>query len=237
MKTAADIIKEFHDAPTDQEASAIISDMDRSQPRAASGRWDPSPDEKALYIKVFHACGQRLMRIAMSAPDCPPDASQNLNGKDLTGEDFSGVDLTGSTLIGADFSGSNLDGANISNCRYDESTIWPTGFSYKTSGALGPGADLRRNDLIGVNLSGRKLSGADLSGLDLRGRVRGNLVNTDLSGADLINTNLEGANLRGANLQNACLAGANMKGADLSGANLHGIIDTENTIWPDGFDD
>ena len=101
-----------------------------------------------------------------------------------------------------------------------------------TSYSIGPGADLRfenldEADLSLANLSGAllrdsdlfkaNLNGADLSGADLRGV---NFREANLSEADLSAANLEDATLFRANLTEANLTGANLSGADIDEANL-----------------
>ena len=101
-----------------------------------------------------------------------------------------------------------------------------------TSYSIGPGADLRfenlnEADLSLANLSGAllrdsdlfkaNLNGADLSGADLRGV---NFREANLSEADLSAANLEDAGLFRANLTEANLTGANLSGADIDEANL-----------------
>ena len=98
--------------------------------------------------------------------------------------------------------------------------------------SIGPGADLRfenlnEADLSLANLSGAllrdsdlfkaNLNGADLSGADLRGV---NFREANLSEADLSAANLEDAGLFRANLTEANLTGANLSGADIDEANL-----------------
>ena len=98
--------------------------------------------------------------------------------------------------------------------------------------SIGPGADLRfenldEADLSLANLSGAllrdsdlfkaNLNGADLSGADLRGV---NFREANLSEADLSAANLEDATLFRANLTEANLTGANLSGADIDEANL-----------------
>ncbi len=74
------------------------------------------------------------------------------------------------------------------------------------------------------------LSNADLLGADMRDAKlsQANLSNADLLGADMENAdlreaNLSGADLRFANLRLADLRRANLTGADLTGANLDGV--------------
>ena len=94
------------------------------------------------------------------------------------------------------------------------------------------GVDLRKADLIGINLIGGNLRGADLRDVNLIGI---NLTGADLSGADLSNANLSYADLSGADLWNANLSYANLENAnlwnaDLADANLKNIKTNMNTI-------
>ena len=73
---------------------------------------------------------------------------------------------------------------------------------------------------IRPDLSNAILNGADLRYADLRGA---NLRYADFSGANLSSAILNGADLRYANLSNAILNGASLNGADLRGASLKGI--------------
>jgi len=70
-------------------------------------------------------------------------------------------------------------------------------------------ADLRKANLVGVNLTGADLIGANLHGADLTG--------ANLQGAELIGANLRSANLVGANLIEANLIDANLIDTNLSG--------------------
>jgi len=79
-------------------------------------------------------------------------------------------------------------------------------------------------NLGNADLSGADLRDADLSGADLRDAdLNGaNLRDADLSGADFRDADLSGADLSVANLSGADLSVANLSGADLSVANLSG---------------
>ena len=109
--------------------------------------------------------------------------------------------------------------------RYDRSTIWDEKFAYKSSGAIGPHANLnaaylntanlRNADLSDVNFLGAYLSGADLTGA--------NLQNTKLSGATLQRAFLTGASLRNARLNGVNLAGVDLRAADLSGVEMENL--------------
>jgi uncharacterized protein YjbI with pentapeptide repeats len=69
------------------------------------------------------------------------------------------------------------------------------------------GADLRKANFYGANLTESNVSGADLSGADFRE-------------ANLFKADLHEANLRTANLTGALLVDVDFSGADLSGASL-----------------
>jgi uncharacterized protein YjbI with pentapeptide repeats len=117
----------------------------------------------------------------------------NLSQADLQAADLRGADLhqailqqanlAGACLYradlgGADLSGANLTGTQLQWARYDSQTIFPEGFAYKSSGVIGPGAnlngarlvqaDLRTAMLTGVFLRSARLNGANLAGADLR---------------------------------------------------------------------
>ena len=77
--------------------------------------------------------------------------------------------------------------------------------------------------LEGADLESAILSDANLKGVNFKGA---NLKDANLSYTDLTGANLEGADLRSANLRSA----------NLTGANLKGVIYSQNTIWPVGFD-
>jgi uncharacterized protein YjbI with pentapeptide repeats len=109
----------------------------------------------------------------------------------------------------------NLGGANLTEARlqvayYDRDTIWSEGYAYKTSGAIGPKA----------NLTGAYLSTANLRDVDLQ---ETNLLGAYLNGADLTGANLQNARLSGANLRLAFLTGAYLRNARLNGADLQGV--------------
>ncbi len=120
-------------------------------------------------------------------------------------------------LRNGDLSTLDLSGADLRWAQYNRRTRWPTGFAYKRSGALGPGAIL----------AGKVMRDASLRGVDLR---RADLRKTDLRGADLRGCGLGGADLRGALLHGTNLSRARLKGARLQGARF-----STNTRWPTGF--
>jgi uncharacterized protein YjbI with pentapeptide repeats len=48
---------------------------------------------------------------------------------DLSGADLSNADLSGADVTAADLSGADLTGTVLSGIRYDDSTVWPDGFT------------------------------------------------------------------------------------------------------------
>jgi hypothetical protein len=88
---------------------------------------------------------------------------------------------------------------------------------------LGGGRDLRRQHLVGANLSG----------LDMQGV---NLENTILTGTHFARSNLTGARVKGASFLGTDLAGAKLTQVDLSGVVA---VDTatcdDTTTFPDGW--
>ena len=153
-----------------------------------------------------------------------------LQNADLRGADLTGADLTGAYLSRADLRKANLKNANLQDAQfkvtiYDNETIFPEGFNYKTSGAIGPGASLNgaylnTANLRGVDLSRAKMMGAYLSGADLTGAI---LDDVSLSGANLQKAILTGASLRNARLANSEFKGVDLRAADLTGANIENL--------------
>ena len=185
----------------------------------------------------------------------------NFSNTKLTGASFSGINFTGANFKGANLSGANLAGAILKGAIYSTNTIWPAGFSYQTSGAFGPnanlsGVNLTRANLSGINFTGAILNGANLTAATLTGA---NLTRATYSAntiwptgfsyqtsgaygpnANFSNTNLSGVNLSGYNFAGANFSGANLVGANLANdiltnANLTGAIYDTNTIWPTNF--
>jgi uncharacterized protein YjbI with pentapeptide repeats len=109
--------------------------------------------------------------------------------------------------------------------KYDSQTQLPDGFNIRTSGAIGPGAQLNgaflnNADLRGIDLRAGSLMGAYLSGADLSGAI---LDNISLAGADLRYSILRGAMCRGTRFGTSELNMADLRGADLTEANLETI--------------
>lgn len=135
----------------------------------------------------------------------------------LQGKDLSNALLCRADIRGADLTGVSLENADLKMACYDSETVWPEGFNFVGSGAIGPkaslsGSFLNNADLRGMNLDGASLMGAYLSGADLSGA---SLLNARLVGADL-----RYAVLRGARCNNARLSGCQLNYADLRGCNL-----------------
>ena len=128
----------------------------------------------------------------------------------------------------------NLQDTKLQGAMYDSQTIFPENFAYKSSGAVGPNANLngapfntanlKNADLQSVNFLGAYLGGADLSGANLTGArlVQADLRKGFLVGACLRNARLNGANLAGVDLRTADLTDADFEqfesiaGADFS---------------------
>jgi uncharacterized protein YjbI with pentapeptide repeats len=111
-------------------------------------------------------------------------------------------------LRGSDLSQNDLEGADLRLARYDQSTSWPVGYRYQTTGAIGPGA----------KLNGQFLNGADLRGMDLR---EASFLGAYLSGADLSGSLLDGVSFVGADLRNASFKGARCKKARFNTSQLN----------------
>lgn len=122
--------------------------------------------------------------------------------------DLKGANLEAAKLINANLREANLTGTNLKLARYNNETIWPVGFDYQNSGAIGPYVNLEGADLEKANLARANLTGA-------------NLARANLTRANLVLANLKGANLEGSTLAEA----------DLSRAKYD-----NKTIWPVGFD-
>jgi Pentapeptide repeats (8 copies) len=102
--------------------------------------------------------------------------------------------------------------------------------------------NLRKVNLIGVeiqsaNLNHVDLSGANLNGTNLKDAILkyANFRETDLSDANLRGSDLNNANLKGSNLNNADLHGAYLCWTDLSGANLSQVNLVDVTFQANDF--
>lgn len=133
--------------------------------------------------------------------------TNNLNGQNLSGQNFERR-----RLDGYDFSNAVLRGASFRN------------------------AVARRANFSAADLRGTDFFGADLSGADLRGAI-GPVVlrGTNAPGANLagleIRASLEGANLAGADLRGTDLSETLLTGSMLAALQATAITDTA-TRWP-----
>lgn len=139
-----------------------------------------------------------------------PGMIPNLNGIDLSGQDWSGANFERTDFVKANFEGINLENAIL-------------------TGAKDPsGVDIGRSYLDGANLKNANLNNADLR--------RANLIGTDLSGATLLGANLSQSDLTNAKFVDAKLTGANLTQAQLiktnfDGANLNECLTYGISTW------
>jgi len=112
---------------------------------------------------------------------------------DFAGADMTGVNLTGDTLVGTNLTGTKLAGANLSGIQsgqiQGQPASLPDNWELADGFLIGPGDDLVRAELTGVNLTSADLADANLTQADLTGAI---LTGADLSGADLSETTLTG---------------------------------------------
>jgi uncharacterized protein YjbI with pentapeptide repeats len=167
-------------------------------------------DLQKLNLAAANLIGANLSNTILVDADL---SGADLRGANLTNANLEGAILTGACLSramieGTNFTGANLAGVKLQLARYDRQTKWcDDDYKYKTSGAVGFGANL-----AGAFLCTANLRNADLAGVNLRGGY--------LSGADLTGANLQDAALSGADLHRAYLTGAMV---DLRAANLSGV--------------
>jgi len=181
----------------------------------------------------------------------------NLQNSNLTNVNFSNASLLGFNLAGTNLTGTNFTNANLSgifsgSISATVAPSLPTGWTLTNGYLIGPGADLSRASLAGVNLSNRalnttKFANATLTNANLSGAVLtssvltgANLSNANLSSAWLKNANLTSANLNGANLSNASLLGATLTSANFSNATLTNLasgslVSTSAPTFPSGW--
>lgn len=140
----------------------------------------------------------------------------NLQGVDLSGNNFEGVDFTMANLRGANLSNCKLDGANfymahLDGARFYDSVIRKANFTY----AFLIGSDLRfvkareaifdESSLIGALLNNSDFSKADFGGASIRGT---SFCTSNLTCASFIDATIVGANFLQANMMNANFDGA-----------------------------
>ena len=164
------------------------------------------------------------------SPDQINQFPVDARGADWRNKDIGNLDLREANLCRADLRGTNLTACQMENvdmrlAKYDSQTQLPDGFNIRTSGAIGPGAQLNgaflnNADLRGIDLRAGSLMGAYLSGADLSGAI---LDNISLAGADLRYSILRGAMCRGTRFGTSELNMADLRGADLTEANLETI--------------
>ena len=162
-----------------------------------------------------------------ASPDQMMRYPVDARGADWRNKDIGTIDLKGANLCRADLRGANLSGCQMEDvdlrlAKYDNKTQLPEGFNIRTSGAIGPGAQLNgaflnNADLRGIDLRKGSLMGTYLSGADLSGAL---LDNISLAGADLRHSILRGAMCRGTRFGTSELNMADLRGADLTEANL-----------------
>ena len=163
----------------------------------------------------------------MASPDQINNYPVDARGADWRNRDIGTLDLINANLCRTDIRGANLTCCRLENtdlrlAKYDSKTALPDGFNIRTSGAIGPGAQLNgaflnNADLRGIDLRKASLMGAYLSGADLSGAL---LDNISLAGADLRHAILRGAMCRGTRFGTSELKMADLRGADLTEANL-----------------
>ena len=143
-------------------------------------------------------------------------------GADLAGMDLTGVELTGADLTGADLTGATLTGASSGGIVGTPDAL-PTDWTLVAGLLLGPGADLRYQDLRGWDLTDATLPGADLGGADLAGATLdgADLTNASLSANDLTGTSLRGTDLTDATVQDPVLSGTDLGSATLVRTAIH----------------
>ena len=162
----------------------------------------------------------------------PVDArGADWRNKDIGTLDLSKANLCRTDLRGANLSRCNLESVDMRLAKYDNNTQLPEGFIIRTSGAIGPGAQLNgaflnNADLRGIDLRKGSLMGAYLSGADLSGAI---LDNISLAGADLRHSILRGAMCRGTRFGTSELNMADLRGADLTEANLETLESIKGT--------
>jgi uncharacterized protein YjbI with pentapeptide repeats len=109
-----------------------------------------------------------------------------------------GANLTGATLTGTNLANATLNGVTSSGIISGAQPTLPSNWTLIPGGFLiGPGSNLSRATMTGLNLSGVNFSGVILVGANLS---NSNMSNSNLSNAYLTSAVVEGTNLTGANL-------------------------------------
>ncbi len=172
----------------------------------------------------------------------------DLSGANLSRVDLGSIGLSNKYVngnpIGANLSGANLSGANLSGACLNDADLTDANLSNADlSGALLNGTNLTRSNLNNADLSGSGIDFTNFTGANLKGtkfarvkfnvesihlsmdaptefKLKFNLREADLSGADLSGFDLSDANLSEVSLIGADLSEANLIRTDLSGADL-----------------
>ncbi|MCA9538331.1 MAG: pentapeptide repeat-containing protein [Myxococcales bacterium] len=209
-----------------QEAQATLQSL-----RGAS----PADQVWLTRVPLYQADVDRTTRCPIATQALADDRAAGrrpaLRGADLRFCALPDTDLTGVHLQRTDLRQADLRGARMSNASLYAAVATRANFaSADLSNAYLEGAVLREADLSKAKLGQAYLSAGDLRGADLSGAL---LVAAQMDGALLRGAKLVGADLRQANLVNADLRGADLTGAIVEDTQLAGIIEDEQTLWPD----
>lgn len=162
-------------------------------------------------------------------------------------------DLRFANFDDADLSDADLSGAYIGKCSFRRAMLRRSCLSWVEAEVFFPAdqstvdftdAVMTECDLTCAKLERCVMHGAKLAQARL---VEANFGKGDLSGADLSGiyghkvsfhkANLRGAILRGADLTQADLEGADLSGVDLRDVRLDSAHTSDETVWPQGFDE
>ncbi len=198
-------------------ASAVALSVERPAQAVAIGAeagagTSAGSDLRGQNLRGIDWRGRRLTTVDLQGADL---RGARLDRAVLENVDLSGARLDGASLVDATFTNTNIEGASFHaahtrGLRVAGSSLAGTdlrGLDVRALlGACGgcdlSGADLRNNDLHGINLASMNLSGADLRGADLHATV---FTADDLEGADFVAANLRAAQFVGCDMQGAAL--------------------------------
>ena len=145
-------------------------------------------------------------------------ANANLTGADLHDADLTGANMAGARLAGANLNGTSLRGANLADMSFK-------GVNFRGADLSGANIDVRTLDPavvreLLIRCHGCNFAGADLRNQNLRGiQVTGaNFDHVDLRGADLSD-----ASFTGVNFNSARFDGARMNGTLFTGCNFASV--------------
>ncbi len=176
----------------------------------------------------------------------------DLTGADLTNADLANANLTDANLASAVITAANFAGATLTGVKSGVITFnsmspptLPPNWEWLVGGYLGgPGADMSGADVRVQNLNGIDLAGADLSGATFND-VGGSGINfTDANLDDAIITagiwsddTFTGATMTGADLDGSDITDSGLSGVDLSHSSTQGTKltgdDLSNAIMTD----